>query len=333
MLFVLQILSADSTPMDGVLVRLERSQGTIPRSVVSDERGMFYVPWEGFVGEEPVLITADAAGPGWSTRRQIRIARPTPVIAPYITSVAPGGGHSAFAGRYLNDDIEVQIQADATRCLRTTVVVEYLNVGSAATPEPKRHEIPALWSQLDEGRFGCAAQMKWVLSTAVGEQTLRTWIKRDTTFVVPDGPEGVQQYGRPYVVRAVAHALPALLVGAALVDSTKGSSVPRIVGVDLSFPTLADLLKHNGAEGAGRFVDNVRIFAGTNFDTQIGQNVYLGIEPVVLLIGPRAADLPVAVATGRRLGRGNDEWFAAGLVNAGSFVQWVAQGLGFVAPK
>ena len=113
-----------------------------------------------------------------------------------------------------------------------------------------------------------------------------------------------------------------------MIDSANGGGVPKLVGLDLSFPTLADVLKHGRMQGLGAFVDRTRIFVGTEFGGQLGRNVYLGVEPLVMLIGPRAADLPVAVATGRRLGAGRNRWFVAGLVNAGSIAGLVASGFG-----
>jgi hypothetical protein len=253
---------------------------------------------------------------------------PKPSAPAYIRSIAPTGDHSAFANRFLNDDIEVQIEADPATCNRTEVFFEYLSVGTGAAPAPTKSAVPALWSELDPGRFGCAAQLRWVLSPAVGEQTLRAWIKRDTAFVVPSDDAGAQRYLRPYVVHATAHAPPAFLAGAAVIDSADGGGVPKLVGLDLSFPTLADLLKHRGLQGPGAFVDRTRIFVGTEFGGDLGKNVYLGFEPLVMLIGPRAADLPMALATGRRLGAGDNRWFVAGLINAGSIAGLVASGFG-----
>jgi hypothetical protein len=332
LLLVLQLRGDDDKPMRGVTLGFEATSGLVPNSAMTDPGGYVSVKWRGPVQDDPVIVTATASPSGLGTRRQVRISRREPPgPPPFITKVAPDGYHSAFAGKYLNSDIEVEIEADAVRCIRTTVFVEYLSVGTGGTPEPKRVEVPALWSEKDNNTFGCTAQLKWVLSPAVGNQELRTWIKRDSSFVLPPDQAGAQRYLRPHVVHAVAHAQPAFLAGAALVDSTKGSSVPRIIGVDLSFPTVADFLKHHGPNGAGEFVDHVRIFVGTNFNTspEIRQNVYLGIEPVVLLIGPRAADLPVALAAGRRLGEGDNSWFFAALINAGQVFQIVAKGLGF----
>lgn len=328
---VLQLRAPNDTPIPNRLITFEATSGNMRNSETTDRRGYAEVTWSGPVPPEPIIITASASIDGETTRRQIRVARrepPKPSAPAYITSIAPTGDHSAFANRFLNDDIEVQIEADPATCNRTEVIYEYLSVGTGATPAPTRHPVPALWSELDPGRFGCAAQMRWVLSPAVGEQTLRAWIKRDTSFVVPSDQAGAQRYLRPYVVHATAHAPPAFLAGAAVIDSANGGGVPKLVGLDLSFPTLADLLKHGGLQGPGAFVDRTRIFVGTEFGGDLGKNVYLGLEPLVMLIGPRAADLPVTVATGRRLGVGDNRWFLAGLINAGSIAGLVAQGFG-----
>lgn len=328
---VLQLRAANETPIPNHLIRFEATTGEMRDTARTDPSGYANVTWRGYIPSEPVVIAASASLDGVTTRRQIHLARrvpPTPPAPPYITSVAPTGDHSAFASRYLSDDIEVQIRADPVTCNRTEVMFEYLSIGTAATPAPTRHPVPALWSELDPGRFGCAAQLRWILSPAVGAQTLRVWIKRDTAFVVPADDAGAQRYLRPYVVQAVAHAPPAFLAGAAVIDSADAGGIPKLVGLDLSFPTLADLLKHGGLQGPGEFVDRTRIFVGTEFGGQLGRNVYLGVEPLVMLIGPRAADLPVAVATGRRLGAGRNRWFLAGLVNAGSIAGLVASGFG-----
>lgn len=325
---VLQLRAPNEVPIPNQQITFEATSGRILDAERTDNRGYTHVTWSGPVTPEPVVITASTSINGETTRRQIRVARREPPAPAYITSIAPTGNHSAFANRFLNDDIEVQIETDPATCNRTEVIFEYLSVGTGAAPAPTRHAVPALWSELDPGRFGCAAQMRWVLSPAVGEQTLRAWIKRDSTFVPPEGDAGAQRYLRPYVVHAMAHAPPAFLAGAAVIDSADAGGVPKLVGLDLSFPTLADLLKHGGLQGPGAFVDRTRIFVGTEFGGQLGKNVYLGVEPLVLLIGPRAADLPVTLATGRRLGAGDNRWFVAGLINAGSIAGLVASGFG-----
>jgi hypothetical protein len=108
--------------------------------------------------------------------------------------------------------------------------------------------------------------------------------------------------------------------------------VPTLVGLDMS-PAIAQFLEHQGFETGGRLVDRVRIFAGTEFGGDLGRTVYLGLEPAVLFVGPRGADLPVALAVGRRVGRGENRWFGAGLVDAKEIVQLVAQGLGIGAAR
>ncbi|HEU0013093.1 MAG TPA: hypothetical protein VFQ45_05390 [Longimicrobium sp.] len=329
---VLQLRTADGKPLPPTLVSFETSNGDVIQSGISDVGGYITAPWSGVVADEPITVTATATHDGTIMRRQIRIARRAPATAavPYIEDVAPSRGHSSYAGKYLTDPVEVQIEADAATCQKTQVVVEYLSIANAATPQPQRWEVPALWSELDPGRFECAAQFKWLLSSAVGEQELRVWIKRDSTFVLPTDPAGAQRYLRPHVVHAVAHPQPSLLVGAALVEGSDTTELPRIVGLDLSFPNVADLLKQRGAIGAGKFIDHVRVMVGTNFSTddKIGRQVYLGIEPVVLMIGPRIADLPVALSAGRRFGQGKDRWFAAGFINGSAVLTIAAKALG-----
>lgn len=326
----LQLRDVDDDPMPYRTVDFVATSGVIRNDALTDARGFVTVTWRGAVPQEGVTITASAALGRETTRRQIRLTRKEPANSdsPYIRNVSPTGDHSAFASRYLSDDIEVEVQAGPATCNRTKVVFEYLSAGSGDKPGPIQATAPALWSELDPGRFGCAAQMRWILSSAVGNQELRTWIQRDSSFVVPIDEAGAQRYLRPYVVHAVAHAPPAFLAGAAVIDSANGGGVPKLVGLDLSFPTLADLLKHGGLQGPGAFVDRTRIFVATEFNGQLGKNVYLGMEPLVMLIGPRAADLPVAVAAGRRLGAGRNRWFLAGLVNAGSIAGLVASGFG-----
>ena len=330
----LQLRAANEAPIPNKPVSFVATSGIVRDADTTDASGYVEVTWRGAVPQEPVVITASATFDGLTTRRQIRLARREPVTRDpaYITSVAPTGGHSAYTNKYLTDPIEVQIAADPVTCNRTQVTVEYLSAGSATAPQPARVDVPALWSELDPGRFGCAAQFKWLLSSAVGEQELRAWIKRDTAFVPPVDVAGAQQYLRPRVVHAVAHPLPALVIGAAVVEGRSDSThLPRVVGVDLSFPNLADILKHNGAEGMGKFVDHLRVFVGTNVGSStrdIGQHVYLGVEPVVLLIGPRIADLPVGFAVGRRVGQGRDRWFGTGFINAPAAFSFVAKALG-----
>jgi hypothetical protein len=333
--FVLQLVDPDNKAIKDVAVSFSQTRGDLRETLTTDAQGFVYPVWSGIVGTDTVVITAVARHQGVSTTRQLFVTRKVVAAPAFIDTVAPAGEHSSFAGKYLNDDIEVQITApDANSCIKTTVIVEYLTVGTAAAPEPKRHEIPALWSQLDDDplTFGCAAQVQWVLSPAVGKQTLRTWVKRDSTFAVPAGTDAAQEYLRPHVVQAVAHAAPAFLVGAAALDSADAVAVPKLVGVDLSFPNLADRFKHNGWQRAGEFVDHVRLFLGTNFGGDIGRNVYLGFEPTVAIIGPRAADLPVAVVVGHRFGAGDNTWFGAALVNAASLAELVATGLGLGTP-
>lgn len=329
-----QLRNANETPIANRLIRFEATSGLMRDTVRTDTAGYAAVTWTGPAPPEPVVITATAFLDGVTARRQIQLARrqpPTPAPPAYIDNVAPVGGHSSYAKKYLTDPIEVQIVADPVTCNKTTVVVEYLSAGSETNPKRVVDEIPALFAQLDPGRFGCAAQFKWHLSGAVGEQEMRVWIKRDSSFVPPENPDGPQRYLRPRVVHAVAHPFPAFMIGAALVGGSDSTAVPRVVGVDLSFPNVADFMKHNVSQGAGKFVDHVRLFVGTNFSTDdddIGDQVYLGIEPVVLLVGPRIADLPVAFSVGWRVGEGDDTWFAAGLINAASAIQTVLKALG-----
>jgi len=332
MILVLQLLSRDNKPAPaGTWVRLITLEGTgtIPDSAITEEDGLVHFTWRGIVRDQPNTIVATTTIDKRLTRREIRITRKEPGTPAAIDRVAPTGGHSAFAGKYLADDVEVLIETDPTTCIRTNVVFEYLSVGTAAAPEPKRIEVPALWSETDPGTFRCTAQLRWVLSPAVGKQELRTWIKRDSTFVLPTDAAGAHKYLKPHVIHAVAHAQPAFLAGAAVVDSTEGVSVPQLVGLSLSFPSFAEYLKHRKFEEGGWIVDRLRIFAATEFKADLGRTVYLGFEPIVLLVGPRAADLPVAVAAGRRMGKGENRWFAAGLVNAGQLAGLVAQALGF----
>jgi hypothetical protein len=212
------------------------------------------------------------------------------------------------------------------------VVFEYLSVGAGGTPEPKKYESQALWSELDPNRFGCAARLRWALSSSAGKQTLRAYVRRDSTFAVGNDSADAQRYLRPFDVRAIAHALPSFLAGAAVIeagdtgDSTK--SVSPLIGFNLSLPSLADAFKHNGLQGPGELVDRTRLFIGTDFGANAGRNVYLGVEPLVLLLGPRTADLPVSLAAGRRVGEGRNRWFGAGFVNASTLAATVLKGLG-----
>lgn len=329
---VLQLRAPNGTPIPDRMVTFEATSGLIKNADTTNTSGYVEVNWIGSVENEPVTITASSSHNGMTMRRQIRLARrEPPADPPYIENLAPTGGHSSYAKKYLTDPIEVQIEADPVTCNKTVVVVEYLSAGSETNPKRVTEEIPALFTQLDPNRFECAAQFKWHLSGAVGEQEMRVWIKRDTLFVPPENPDGPQRYLRPRVVHAVAHPLPAFMIGAAIVDESDSTRVPRVVGVDLSFPNVADFLKHNVSQGAGKFVDHIRLFLGTNFSTDdedIGDNVYVGIEPVVLLVGPRIADLPVAFSVGRRMGEDDDLWFAAALINAASAVQTVLKALG-----
>jgi hypothetical protein len=332
---VLQMRASNGTPMPFKPVNFEATSGLIRIADTTDASGYVEVTWNGSIQQEPVIVTATAIHDGMTTRRQIRLARREPQGRPaFITTVAPRGEHSSHASKYLTDPIEVQIEADATTCLRTFVALEYLTIAKQDAPQPHRPPaVPALWTELDRGRFGCAAKLRWLLSSAVGEQEMRVWIQRDTSFIPPLDSAGVQRYLRPYVIEAVAHPPPAFMVGAALVESDNDSTdLARLVGFDISFPNLADFLKHKGANGAGRFVDHVRLFVGTNFSTSsdhLGQHVYVGVQPAVLLIGPRIADLPVTLSVGGRWGAGEDTWFAAGLINAPQFLSSVAKALGF----
>lgn len=329
---VLQLRAANDTPIPNRPVTFVASSGLIRDADTTNASGYVGVTWKGTVPQEPVVITASASLDGMTTRRQIWLARRKPAVPAtpaYITNISPTGGHSAFAGRYLSDDIEVQIQADPSTCNRTKVYFEYLSTGTSSSPAPSKFVAPALWSELDPGQFGCAAQLRWILSPSAGEQTLRAWIERDTAFSAPADQAGVQRYLRPHVVHATAHTLPAFLAGVAIIDSADASVVPKMVGLSLSFPTLADLLKHGKMAGPGAFIDRTRIFVGTEATGQVGKRVYLGFEPLVMLIGPRAADVPVAIATGRRLGPGRDRWFLTGLVNVSNVAGTVATALGF----
>jgi hypothetical protein len=169
---------------------------------------------------------------------------------------------------------------------------------------------------------------------------MRTWIKRDTAFTPPQDDAGVQRYLRPHDVRAIAHAQPAFLAGAAVIeagdtgvpgDTATTPDIPAlatVVGIDVSFPTVAELFKHGGLQGMGELVDRTRFFLGTDFGKRPGRHVYLGVEPLVLLIGPRAADVPISFAAGRRMGKGQDRWFGAGFVNASSLAEFVLSGIG-----
>lgn len=331
----LQLRAEDDTPIVGQVVTFDASHGVLRNRATTGARGYVDVLWQGSIQAEPVVITARASLNGVTTTRQIRVSRRTPATpAPpaFIKSMSPAGDHSAFAGRFLSDDIEAEIEATPAACNRTIVVFEFLSVGAGGTPEPKKYESPALWSELDRNRFGCAARLRWALSSSAGKQTLRAWIKRDSTFAVANDSAYAQRYLRPFDVRAIAHALPSFLAGAAVIeagdtgDSTK--SVAPLIGFNLSLPSLADALKHNGLQGPGELVDRTRLFIGTDFGTNPGRNVYLGVEPLVLLLGPRAADIPVGFAAGRRVGEGRNRWFGAGFVNASTLATTVLKGLG-----
>lgn len=321
----LRLRAANAAPIANRLVTFTGTGGTLPDTARTDAEGYVGVTWRG-AARAPVLITATAAIDSATVRRQIRIAVRESRPPPYIAKLSPRGYHSAFAGRFLTDDIEVEIHAEPETCNRTRVIFEYLSAGTSSAPAPVRFTTRGLWSELDPGRFGCAAQLRWALSPAVGEQTLRAWIARDSSFVVPPDDAGAQRYLRPHVVHAVAHAPPAFLAGAAVIDSA--GAVPKLVGVDLSFPTVADRLKHWELEPLGDLVDRTRIFLGTEFGGEVGKTLYVGVEPLVLMVGPRAADVPVALAVGRRMGPGTNRWFLAGLVNAGGLAGIVATGLG-----
>jgi len=320
------------TPIVGQVVTFSSTHGVLSNAETTDARGYVAAIWQGSIQVEPVVITARASLNGVTTTRQIRVSRRTPAPLAFIKRMSPAGDHSAFAGRFLSDDIEAEIEATPGACNRTIVVFEYLSVGAGGTPEPKKYESPGLWSELDRNRFGCAARLRWALSGAAGKQTLRAWIKRDSTFAAPNDSAGAQRYLRPFDVRAMAHALPSFLAGAAVIeagetgDSTK--SIAPLVGFNLSLPSLADALKHNGLQGPGDFVDRTRLFIGTDFGARPGRNVYLGVEPLILLLGPRAADIPVGFAAGRRVGEGRDRWFGAGFVNASTLATTVLKGLG-----
>lgn len=332
-MFVLQLRGADGKPLGTTPVQLSATDGTVRGQFTTDAQGYIHPVWEGPVSDRPVLITAVATHSGQTITRIYEIALRQPPAPAYISRVSPHSRHSAFAGKYLDDDIEVALRADPNTCVKSNVIVEYLSVGTAAAPEPKRVEVPALWSEIDDDEFRCAAQFRWVLSPAVGEQELRVWVKRDSTFVLPTDTVGAHRYLRPHVVHAIAHAPPAFLLGAAITESTDSGAVPKLVGIDFPLPTIADWLKHEASlEPLGLLVDRLRFFAGTEFNGDFGQNVYIGIEPVVLLIGPEAADLPVSFALGLRTGKGKDEWFGSGLINAAQVVEVVQKGLGFVVP-
>ena len=328
----LQLRAPDDTPIVRQVVTFSSTHGVLSNAETTDARGYVAAIWQGSIQVEPVVITARASLNGVTTTRQIRVSRRTPAPLAFIKRMSPAGDHSAFAGRFLSDDIEAEIEATPGACNRTIVVFEYLSVGAGGTPEPKKYESPGLWSELDRNRFGCAARLRWALSGAAGKQTLRAWIKRDSTFAAPNDSAGAQRYLRPFDVRAMAHALPSFLAGAAVIeagetgDSTK--SIAPLVGFNLSLPSLADALKHNGLQGPGDFVDRTRLFIGTDFGARPGRNVYLGVEPLILLLGPRAADIPVGFAAGRRVGEGRDRWFGAGFVNASTLATTVLKGLG-----
>jgi hypothetical protein len=329
---LLQLRAANDTPIIGQPVTFSATHGVLRDADTTRARGYVDVLWQGSIQAEPVVITARASLNGVTTTRQIRVSRRTPVPLAFIKRMSPAGDHSAFAGRFLSDDIEAELEATPAACNRTVVVFEYLSVGAGGTPEPKKYESPGLWSELDRNRFGCAARLRWALSGAAGKQTLRAWIKRDSTFAAPNDSADAQRYLRPFDVQAVAHALPSFLAGAAVIeagatgDSTK--SIAPLVGFDLSLPSLADALKHAGMQGPGELVDHTRLFIGTDFGARPGRNVYLGVEPLILLLGARAADIPVGFAAGRRVGEGKDRWFGAGFVNASTLATTVLKGLG-----
>jgi hypothetical protein len=328
----LQLRAPDDTPIVGQVVNFTASHGVLRDRETTRARGYVDVLWQGSIQAEPVVITARASLNGVTTTRQIRVSRRTPAPPAFIKRMSPSGDHSAFAGRFLSDDIEAELEATPVTCNRTVVVFEYLSVGAGGTPEPKKYESPALWSELDRNRFGCAARLRWALSGSAGKQTLRAWVRRDSTFAAVNDSADAQRYLRPFDVRAIAHALPSFLAGAAVIeagatgDSTK--SVAPLIGFNFSLPSLADALKHNGLQGPGELVDRTRLFIGTDFGTNPGRNVYLGVEPLVLLLGPRAADIPVGFAAGRRVGEGRDRWFGAGFVNASTLATTVLKGLG-----
>lgn len=134
---VLQLRAANDAPLPNWPVSFVASSGQVRDADTTDATGYVGVTWRGAVTQDPVVITATASRDGLTTRRQIRLARREPLAPAYITRVAPTGDHSAFAGRFLNDDIEVQIQADPAVCNRTKVVFEYLSVGTGAAPEQR----------------------------------------------------------------------------------------------------------------------------------------------------------------------------------------------------
>lgn len=330
---VVQLRGGDEAPVPGRIVTFRATSGQISNAVITDVDGYADVIWRGGLQPEPVVITATTSGAGTTTNREIRLVRRVPAAPAYIIRMSPDGDHSAFAGRFLGDDIEAEIAASPAACSRTIVIFEYLSVGTGSDPAPKRYESPGLWSPLDidNERFGCAARLRWPLSNSAGKQALRAWIKRDSSFAVSADSGEARRYQRDFEVRAIAHALPSFLAGAAVVeagDVRDSSSVATLVGIDFSFPTMADFLKHNGLSRPGELVDRTRLFLGTDFGADAGKNVYLGAEPLVFLLGPRAADVPIAFVAGRRVGEGRNRWFAAGFINASTLASTVLSGIG-----
>lgn len=329
-LVVLQLLAADGQPIRNQTVQLVWPEGNFQSAATTDHLGMVKEVWVGNVGSDSILLSAAVNFDGGRVvRREVRIGPSTPTSVAYIVSVAPKGDHSAFAGKYLDGDIVVALAADGATCARTSVVFELMNGGTSDQPAARQAVVPALWSQLgnDTTRSGCSAHFRWLLSSAVGDQRLRTWVQRDSTFELPEtgGPE---RYLRPHQVRATAHAQPAFLVGAAVIDSTVGIAVPKLVGLDFSLPRISNFVKRNVNGQLGGALDRVRLFAATEFGQDLGRTAYFGIEPLVFVFGPRIADLPIALAAGVRTGKGDNQWFVAGLMNAAQVAGALIEGFG-----
>ena len=267
------------------------------------------------------LTTAEA-------RRALPAEAPLPDTAYAYAVPFPTDEKSWFVNQFARGPFSVRLAnvRSPADCARRVVKFSFHTAGTAASPGPTDKLVQAQWAEREQL---CWALVYWRLGDVPGEQILEARIVGDTAAGKVFVPDSVaRQYTAEF--HAIAHALPAPILGLAWTDGPRRGSdtetrrIQPIVGVDFPFVTRFFSTRRMP------LLDRIRITVATRFGTSL-EDVYAGVQLASIAGGPRAAGSPFQFVAGRVFATqsdGDDDWFVGGHVNAAGVLGSVLAGLG-----
>lgn len=254
----------------------------------------------------------------------LAVALPSTAVGqdPASLLVLDDGEERWFTNQYSREPVVIGVTGigAAQDCERR--LVRFTNQTPATSSEPKSvQEITPQWMDSVTGPK-CRAFYRWRLGDIPGRQDLQVRLLRlEKELGTETAAAGATQ-----TLHAIAHLPANMIVGLAHPSRSEQDEEERrfqpVVGVD--FPLVWRGLARLGAYPA---LDRARVAVTTAFGRP-GEDVYVGLQIMPLLEGPRAAAFPVQVGFGYHWGKGEEGGYVAAYYNATSVLKDALGGLG-----